>query len=850
MAVYRCTRLGTVLAVILCCLLSTDSALAQLSSEDIEALRQRGIEEGWTFEVGESEATSYSLDQLCGLVIPDNYRPDYSNFHSRAVPPDSWDWRDMDGVNYCTPIRSQGGCGSCWAFSAIGSMEASIRINWGVYVDLSEQWLVSCTDSGNCEGGWYHEAWNYLMCDGTPDYCNASGAVMEDDYPYQAAEVPCGCPFMHPYCLMNWEDVPNSVVPIKQAIMEYGPLSVALCVNDAFHGYDGGVFNDCSGTEINHAVVLVGWDDSMGSEGVWIMRNSWGTGWGDNGYMYIEYGCSCIGYAAAYIDYGSTDCNLNSIPDSEDIAGGLSEDCNYNGLPDECESQDDCNENGITDICELGDGTQFDCNENGVLDVCDLEDGTSPDCNANGIPDECDVADGTSWDCDQNGILDDCEGGVSGINPILVDIDANGAGTGANWDDAVPSLYTALCKAEHDSAITQIWVAEGTYKPTSANGNRHLSFDLVSGVTVYGGFAGWEEQVDQRHWESNLTILSGDLNGNDWPNFANNAENSHHVVTGSGCDQTAVLDGVIIRGGNANGEPPEDNRGGGMLNADGSPTLVNCTFLSNEASWIGGAVYNDGGAGPTFISCVFSGNQSDFLGGGVANESALSILRNCTFSMNHASSHGGGVYSDWASVASMANCVLWNNSDLGGTDLSAQIHGSTDGIHHSCIQGWLGFYGGTTGDDPQFVDADGPDNTPGTSDDNLRLTGTSPCINTGANYVPGLPSKDIKGDNRIQNCGVDMGAYESPYAPTSWDDCNTNSQDDDCDVLYGYSLDCNSNDVPDECESLELGDFNSDGYMSLADYTSFVLCMGGPQAAPAGVPVEMREHMPRRVRLR
>jgi hypothetical protein len=98
------------------------------------------------------------------------------------------------------------------------------------------------------------------------------------------------------------EEIPG-VESIKEATVTYGPVSVAVHSEDAFQAYDDGVFNASTLEEVNHAVILVGWDDSLGSEGAWIMRNSWGTGWGMDGYMYIEYGCSNVGFAACYINY-------------------------------------------------------------------------------------------------------------------------------------------------------------------------------------------------------------------------------------------------------------------------------------------------------------------------------------------------------------------------------------------------------------------------------------------------------------------------------------------------------------------------------------------------------------------
>jgi len=385
-------RIGLAAWLLLCGL--AGPALAQLSSEDLAALQRRGEKEGWTFTVAESEATAYSLQELCGAVEPTDWRSG-ARFDpgspSRDLPV-SYDWRNYEG---CTPIKSQGGCGSCWAFAAIGAMECAVKIQDGVDVDLAEQWLVSCTNAGSCSGGWHGSAFNYLLCGGSQDPCGHSGAVLESDFCYVASDIPCECPFLHPYCLDDWTYVGSTgVSQIKQAIYDHGPVAVCVYVNDAFHGYSYGVFNACENDQgTNHVVVLVGWDDNQGTEGVWILRNSWGTGWGMDGYMKIEYGCSRVGSSAAYVDYMGMDCNGNGVWDLDDIAGGTSEDCNNNTRPDECEPEipEDCAPQG-------GD----DCNGNGVRDACDLACGSSSDLNGNQLPDECEDCNGNQYPDDED----------------------------------------------------------------------------------------------------------------------------------------------------------------------------------------------------------------------------------------------------------------------------------------------------------------------------------------------------------------------------------------------------------------------------------------------------------------
>lgn len=221
--------------------------------------------------------------------------------------PDEWlpgrfDWREHGG---CTPIKDQGTCGSCWAFSTVAALESAILINDGDVQDLSEQWLISCNQDGwHCGGGSF--AHNYHMWKTDP--CGKTGAVLEADFPYAAEDLPCDCPYRHPYEIDDWGYVGNSesIPPlnaIKRAILDYGPVSVEVATDDAFASYSGGIFDDCSATGVNHLVVIVGWDDSQGTAGVWFLRNSWGTGWGEDGYMRIEYGCNHVGHAANWVHY-------------------------------------------------------------------------------------------------------------------------------------------------------------------------------------------------------------------------------------------------------------------------------------------------------------------------------------------------------------------------------------------------------------------------------------------------------------------------------------------------------------------------------------------------------------------
>lgn len=249
--------------------------------------------------------------------------------------PQSFNWCDQNGG--CTPIKDQGNCGACWAFSTVGVLENLIKIKDNKTTPLSEQYLISCNNEGySCYGGWWaHDYHEWKTAQGE----SQAGAVSQASKPFLGKNGSCNAPNQKVAKIADWGYVGRqnsipSVDAIKQAIYDHGPVTAAVCVNAGFSYYSGGVFSGPSCSRVNHGVIIVGWNDPGG---YWIIRNSYGTRWGENGYMRIKYGVSSIGLGATWVDYkgsttpaASTNTNTSSgQPTTTYGCGGSNS--NYNG---------------------------------------------------------------------------------------------------------------------------------------------------------------------------------------------------------------------------------------------------------------------------------------------------------------------------------------------------------------------------------------------------------------------------------------------------------------------------------------------------------------------------------------
>jgi len=201
------------------------------------------------------------------------------------------DWRQKGAV---APVQNQLDCGSCWAFSAVGALEGAFQIKHGALQKFSEQQLVDCSSGeGNkgCQGGLMDNAFNW--------YIKSSGACTETSYPYHAKDGTCEttCSPVGSSIVKSFTDLADEKA-LGAAIGSAGPVSVAVGANEKWQHYTGGIFNDgfCFLTQLNHGVLAVGISDNGGA---YIIKNSWGEGWGESGFMRLITGKNMCGVASA-----------------------------------------------------------------------------------------------------------------------------------------------------------------------------------------------------------------------------------------------------------------------------------------------------------------------------------------------------------------------------------------------------------------------------------------------------------------------------------------------------------------------------------------------------------------------
>lgn len=279
---------------------------------------------------------------------------------------------------------------------------------------------------------------------------------------------------------------------------------------------------------------------------------------------------------------------------------------------------------------------------------------------------------------------------------LYVNDDAAAGGDGSSWTLAYRKLRDALdylntpCGAQ----VTEVWVAEGTYRPDetaanpNGNGDRAATFQMRSGVAIIGGFRGQpgDEGINNDTTRpldgatgrpTLLSVLNGDLAGNDTPNFGNNGDNSFHIVSAAATDATAILDGVTIEAGSTHNGTGSNSDGAGIVVSSASPQIDNCVIRANWSGFSGGGAAVLSGS-PTFNNTHFEGNSAQW-GGAMWHTGANSTasLMNCTFSLNVARASGGGALRvETNSQPVVTDCKFMDNSAANG----AAIYMSTGAV--------------------------------------------------------------------------------------------------------------------------------------------------------------------------
>ncbi|WP_020607009.1 T9SS type A sorting domain-containing protein [Spirosoma spitsbergense] len=390
--------------------------------------------------------------------------------------------------------------------------------------------------------------------------------------------------------------------------------------------------------------------------------------------------------------------------------------------------------------------------------------------------------------------------------------------TATSWATSTTNLQGAIAAS---SATDQVWVKAGTYKPTTTTGpaSRTISFAMKAGVAIYGGFAGTETTLNQRPVQNlttgtsqpSATTLSGDIG-----TLGNNTDNSYHVISNpTGLTTTAILDGFVITGGNANGTSSSlDQSGGGIFNngrgsgnfcsptirnclfqgnnanlggamfnhgtsyGSSSPSLINCSFQANSAGGVfsgsGGAIYNNGASGtssPNLTNCAFQANTATASGSGGAiyNEGEYGTssprLINCSFQAN-AASQGGAMYnnsgSSGISSPSLTNCVLFDNG--GGNTFNN--NGGNVSARYSLFDASVIYFISVTGNLTTTISPFATTTSTQLAPCSYAINAGDPATTTATGAPAAVGSTDLAGNPRFfANAGtptgrIDMGAVE------------------------------------------------------------------------------------------
>lgn len=261
------------------------------SADDLEKIQKAIKEKSAKWEAGETSVSGlndHEKKRLLGAIFTDETAKESAIL--TGVLPEKFDWRRVNSKNWVTSVKSQGSCGSCWAFAPVAAMESLELIVRNMpdppgsadLIDLSEQYLVSCSrKNSGCSGGYLYVTYKFLQKEGAPD---------EACFPYQAQDLPCEdrCPDWEDRIvkISSWSKIHQDVNSLKAAVYEC-PVPVGFIVYKDFFYYKKGVYKHVWGEYMGgHGGCIVGWDDE---NSCFAVKNSWSTGWGESGFFNIAY---------------------------------------------------------------------------------------------------------------------------------------------------------------------------------------------------------------------------------------------------------------------------------------------------------------------------------------------------------------------------------------------------------------------------------------------------------------------------------------------------------------------------------------------------------------------------------
>ena len=629
---------------------------------DIRDLQNQIDRNGWNFQVDDhftSTLTEEARANLRGYNPPPGYQAELDR-HLKIYPidkgglPASLNWRDIGGI---TSVKNQGSCGSCWAFAATAEMEAFIKIYYGKDTDISEQQSVSCNPYGaGCDGGWatasYYVFQNY-------------GAVLENCAPYVGMDPPAApCTqddFLKYGTITGYNHISNDVEQIKAAL-QYGPVCTAIDAGPEFEGYAGGCF-DVPGFGTNHLVLIVGYDDrSCDGAGAWLIKNSWGSDFGESGYITVAYGAASTGTSVTQLQYAKPPVSI--ILDQD-----LGTDPLYGDQP--------------TDITWIATGDP--------VATVDFWLGIDGDCHDILIEENVPNTGSYSWMVPNLGT----NYGSLAILP------SSGTETGYDFTEYPLTIighktryvspagsntppYETPATASHTIGAA-VSACTGTDTVLVTGGDFVGNVTVSTTVKIRGS---WDPTFSVQDLQTYPTRLQG---GNSCMRFYGGSGDYGSV-------ENIVFHGCF--GGNTT-LPVNGQHGGAIYSLGASPTIRNCVFENNQAAGgtgigFGGAICIIDGA-PTVENCEFTGNIASSGGAVGVFGTAVATFIDCIFTANRNSEiqegyHGAAFYVDSGTLTLNGGSVTGGTNCFKGGAL-AMVQGQVilDGV---LVEGNEAFSGG------------------------------------------------------------------------------------------------------------------------------------------------------------